>query len=130
MMNFKKHLKKNTALWVALMSMIPFTGFASVNGVDASTNKRGDVNLDGSVSITDVTDLVNIILNNAEDLGNSDVNNDTEVTVADVTVLVDLIVNGGGDDTVFDVETNVEIGYGGAGSGPAHIIAKPKNKAE
>lgn len=111
-----------------LMGMMPLSSMATVNNFNE--NLRGDVNLDGSVSITDVTDLVNIILNNAEDLGNSDVNNDTEVTVADVTVLVDLIVNGGGDDTVFDVETNVEIGYGGAGSGPAHIIAKPKNKAE
>ena len=58
----------------------------------------GDVNGDGSVSVADVTALVNIIL--GKDSGNAsasqpqvaDVNGDGSVSVADVTALVNIIL--------------------------------------
>jgi Leucine-rich repeat (LRR) protein len=54
----------------------------------------GDVNNDGSVTIADVTALVNIILGKSETpaSGVADVNNDGSVTIADVTALVNIIL--------------------------------------
>ena len=53
----------------------------------------GDVNLDGSVTIADVTALVNIILGSSTDTsGVADVNGDGSVTIADVTALVNIIL--------------------------------------
>ena len=55
---------------------------------------RGDVNGDGSVTIADVTALVNIILGKsaAPASGVADVNEDGGVTIADVTALVNIIL--------------------------------------
>lgn len=56
----------------------------------------GDVNGDGTITVTDVTLLVNYILNNSEDnfiIENADVNGDGEITVTDVMALVDIILN-------------------------------------
>ena len=53
----------------------------------------GDVNADGSVTIADVTALVNIILGSSTDTsGVADVNGDGSVTIADVTALVNIIL--------------------------------------
>lgn len=53
----------------------------------------GDVNGDGTVNISDVTLLVNIILGNATDpYGNADVNGDGTVNISDVTLLVNIIL--------------------------------------
>ena len=58
----------------------------------------GDVNKDGSVTIADVTALVNIILgkDNVEpyqyDHAAADVNSDSSITIADVTALVNKIL--------------------------------------
>ncbi len=60
----------------------------------------GDVNLDGEVTIADVTELVNIILGKTspslsqggEDAPVADVNGDGLITIADVTALVNLIL--------------------------------------
>ncbi|MBR0433857.1 MAG: M60 family metallopeptidase [Bacteroidaceae bacterium] len=53
----------------------------------------GDVNADGSVTIADVTALVNIILGSSMDtVGVADVNGDGAVTIADVTALVNIIL--------------------------------------
>ncbi|MBR5963075.1 MAG: InlB B-repeat-containing protein [Bacteroidaceae bacterium] len=56
--------------------------------------KRGDVNGDGVVNVTDVTALVNIILGNNTDYNtlNADVNLDGVVNVTDVTALVNIIL--------------------------------------
>ena len=75
----------------------------------------GDVNGDGVLSVSDVTLLVNIILM-GDDNSLADVNNDGIISVADVTLLVDIILNG---YNAFTIETNVGIGYGGGGVGPA-----------
>ena len=54
----------------------------------------GDVNKDGSITIADVTALVNIILGKTTDydLRLTDVNTDGSVTIADVTKLVNKIL--------------------------------------
>ena len=63
----------------------------------------GDVNRDGSVTIADVTDLVNIILGKDSgptpvyDHAAADVNQDSNVTIADVTALVNQILGKSGN---------------------------------
>ncbi len=65
-------------------------GYFSVN----TDYLKGDVNEDGSVTIADVTALVNIILGKdiAPVSGVADVNEDSSVTIADVTALVNIIL--------------------------------------
>lgn len=64
----------------------------------AKATLRGDVNRDGSVTIADVTALVNIILGKDEvqpykyDHDAADVNTDKSITIADVTALVNIIL--------------------------------------
>ena len=53
--------------------------------------KRGDVNLDGEVSIADVTTLVNISMEGKNYLW-SDVNGDGETSIADITMLVNMLL--------------------------------------
>ena len=58
---------------------------------------RGDVNADGEVNISDVTALIDIILNalipNVQDTPRADINYDSEVNISDVTTLIDIILN-------------------------------------
>ena len=56
----------------------------------------GDVNGDGSVNITDVTQMVNYILDNNTVIVfmNSDVNGDGQYNIADVTLIVNIILSG------------------------------------
>ncbi len=86
-------------------------------------NYVGDVNGDGEITATDVTALVNFVLNNDDDnvvVANSDITGDGEITATDVTTLVDWVLNGG--PTPFNVVVNtggVPFTYGGGGWGPA-----------
>ena len=59
---------------------------------DEETYLRGDVNNDGRVDISDVVELVNIILNSQSGNPRADVNEDGHVDVTDVVVLVDIIL--------------------------------------
>ena len=59
---------------------------------DKETYLRGDVNNDGYVDISDVVELVNIILNSLSGNPRADVNEDGHVDVTDVVVLVDIIL--------------------------------------
>ena len=53
----------------------------------------GDINIDGSITIADVTALVNIILGKETGgYGEADINGDGSVTIADVTALVNIIL--------------------------------------
>ncbi len=69
----------------------------------AGSNKHlmGDVNRDGLISISDVTAIVNIILNDSEtspelyDYVAADLNLDGPISVADVTELVNVILSNG-----------------------------------
>ena len=56
--------------------------------------KKGDVNGDDQVDISDVVELVNIILGSAENADNSsaDVNGDTNIDISDVVELVNIIL--------------------------------------
>ena len=77
------------------------TSMQSLYGIEvryAKASLLGDVNRDGSITIADVTALVNIILgkDNVQpykyDHVAADVNADTSITIADVTKLVNLIL--------------------------------------
>jgi hypothetical protein len=74
----------------------------------------GDVNVDGAVDITDVVQLVNIILGKQTEVTSSaDVNSDGTVDIRDVVRLVNIIL---GNDSpsipkINNVVTNVGIDY-------------------
>lgn len=59
--------------------------------------ERGDVNCDGFINITDVTSLINYLLNkDASSISavNADTNNDNNISIADVTILINHLLNG------------------------------------
>ena len=62
--------------------------------------RAGDVNLDGAVSITDVTTLIDLLLSGTASSSQSgDVNLDGAVTITDVTSLIDMLLGGETDYT-------------------------------
>lgn len=56
---------------------------------------RGDVNDDGDVNITDVTLLIDYLLDNSTTInpGNADLNGDSLIMIDDVTILIDLLLS-------------------------------------
>ena len=63
----------------------------------ASSFKRGDVNNDGSVNISDVTSLIDYLLSgNSEgiNLQAADVDGNTSINISDVTSLIDMLLSG------------------------------------
>ena len=54
----------------------------------------GDINGDGTVTISDVTTMIDMLLNGNEIPVWNDINGDGHVTIGDVTALVDMILNG------------------------------------
>ena len=59
------------------------------------TGKRGDVNGDGKVDVTDVNAVINIILKTKQATdypGNADVDGDTKVDVSDVNAIINIIL--------------------------------------
>ena len=54
----------------------------------------GDVNLDGSVDVSDLSILINLIINLPYDgqLGVTDLNNDGRIDVSDISMLIDIII--------------------------------------
>ena len=56
---------------------------------------RGDVNGDGSVDISDVTALIDLLLGNGP-ISNpvADCNQDGSIDISDVTALIDYLLNG------------------------------------
>ena len=60
-------------------------------------NSRGDVDMDGTTGIADVTALVDYLLNNnytAIDMAAADTDQDGNVSIADVTALIDYLLSG------------------------------------
>ena len=55
---------------------------------------RGDVDGNGEVTIADVTDLIDILLNGTEPTTASDCNLDGSTSIADVTALIDYLLSG------------------------------------
>ena len=62
--------------------------------VDLTASTRGDVNGDGSVTIDDVTALIDILLSGASASTGADANQDGSVTIDDVTTLIDYLLAG------------------------------------
>ena len=76
---------------------IPAGGYqVYYNGEPAVDFLLGDVNNDGEVNISDITKLIDILLDGTIDeslLQRADVNNDGEVNISDISKIVDIILN-------------------------------------
>ena len=62
-----------------------------------STSKPGDVNMDGQVTIADVTDVIDILLGSVltvYDMGAADLDHDGKISISDVTMLIDMLLSG------------------------------------
>lgn len=86
----------------------------------------GDVNDDGTVSVTDVMVVVHIILGEENEIDDitkekADINGDGIISVSDVMALVHIILNG--EDSINNVVVNGADGitYEGGGNGPARV---------
>ncbi len=93
---------KKTAICLGLL----FWTLASVSA-NAQEYSRGDVNQDGNVNISDVTSLIDYLLNtssSAQDYTRGDVNRDGNVNISDVTCLIDYLLNGTWPDEPADHE--------------------------
>ena len=60
----------------------------------APTQVPGDVNGDGYIAISDVTNLIDILLSGGELPAYADVNGDGGVNIKDVTDLIDILLSG------------------------------------
>jgi isocitrate dehydrogenase len=62
--------------------------------VDMTASTRGDVNGDGSVNISDVTTLIDLLLGGGS-ISNpaADCNQDSSVNISDVTALIDYLLS-------------------------------------
>ena len=67
----------------------------AVRQIKMTTKLKGDVNLDGEVTVADVNAIVDIILGmeaSADLMARADVNGDREISVADLNAVVDIIL--------------------------------------
>ena len=55
---------------------------------------RGDVNGDGDVNISDVTALIDLLLDSTVNIPAADCNQDGDVSISDVTALIDYVLSG------------------------------------
>lgn len=87
-MNSNNLLKTFLSLCLAVMCWMPMSA--------QSMALRGDVNSDGNVEISDVTALIDYLLDseNRIDMEAADVDSDGDVTITDVTVLIDYLLSG------------------------------------
>ena len=61
----------------------------------AQTHKQGDVNLDGSVDISDIVAVINTIAGNTTYKSTADVNGDKTIDISDIVAIINIIANGG-----------------------------------
>ena len=57
--------------------------------------KKGDINLDGAVNVSDVSALISILIDGTTDsqaFKRADVNNDGDVNISDLNVIIDIIL--------------------------------------
>ena len=69
--------------------------FVNIEGMTVMGN--GDVNGDGQLSISDVTALIDMLLNGQAGTGNpinADMNGDGSLSIGDITRLIDRLLNG------------------------------------
>jgi hypothetical protein len=88
-------------------SVNPTGDYFAVDNLSIHTlEKRGDVDVDGSVTISDVTALIDYLLNtegSAISLSNADCNLDASINISDVTVLIDYLLSGSWPEPVYTV---------------------------
>lgn len=68
--------------------------FATIEGTGNTSAGLGDVNGDGRISISDVTTLIDMLLNNSDYFENGDMNGNGRLDIGDVTTLIDSLLNG------------------------------------
>ena len=91
-----------------------------------TSTRLGDVNVDGTINVTDVTMLVDYILGMEDEdfnFENADITRDDMISVTDVTALVDLILGG---NSILKVVVNGAEGlsFSGGGTGLARVSRK------
>lgn len=64
----------------------------NANAVEGADYMPGDVNMDNTVSLLDLTRLINILVGAAVETETSDVNGDSNVTLLDLTRLINILV--------------------------------------
>ena len=69
--------------WSKFSRIVPFLGAGP-----------GDINGDGKIAISDVTNLINQLLASGEMPAFCDVNGDGKVSIADVSTLIEMLLNG------------------------------------
>ena len=83
-------------------------GVTRLASVPLQMNVRpGDVNNDGAVNITDVTDLIDMLLKGAAYSQSADVNSDGGVNITDVTDLIDMLLKGDTDYDLTDAQNSL-----------------------
>lgn len=73
---------------------LPLITFSCSKDGEEPQGLRGDVNHDGEVNITDVTDLIDSLLSGQIVSIEADCNLDSDVNITDVTVLIDYLLTG------------------------------------
>ncbi|MBR6180056.1 MAG: dockerin type I repeat-containing protein [Prevotella sp.] len=90
-----KKLLAKICIIATMASWAPFLAMSSA----AQSSMKGDVNGDGTITITDVAMMVNHILNSTEMdfiAANADLNGDGDINITDVIIVVDIILNNQG----------------------------------
>ena len=65
-----------------------------VEMIDHYSDIPGDVNGDGYIAISDVTNLIDILLNGGDIPAEADINGDGNVSIKGVTDLIDILLSG------------------------------------
>ena len=96
----KYFFSKLQSLLLVLALLCCFDSIASNNQALSVQEVVGDVNGDGSVTIKDVTVLIDLLLSDGTMTEGADVNGDGDVTIKDVTMLIDMLLEGssGGEE--------------------------------
>ena len=95
--------KESTALYKAADQWLNFF-------FEAEAYKIGDVNGDGNVNISDVTTLINYLLNGdptGVNLLAADVNQDGNINISDVTSLINMLLNGSSSMSLRNIRSQV-----------------------
>ena len=88
---------RHTISWVIGDSQATWGFFTGDANTMEFYNSRGDVNMDGNITIADVTALIDYLLDGDDsviDLAAADTNLEGNVTIADVTTLIDYLLGG------------------------------------
>ncbi len=91
-----QYMEFNESLFM-IVDLYPYEGYVSPNDPNASTDDiPGDINGDHILNVSDVTLLIQMVLNQEEvtlDMDVVDINGDTQINVADVTALIQMVLS-------------------------------------